>query len=346
MRDDSQSRIESPARVTFFDIVGPFHLASCLVAAGEVVPPGAQVLVYLVPNINGNYVSSELDFSHGGRSYSIRKQKSGTARTATLIWQLVKYLISRFFMESENMSIWRGHHTYLKPTILVGLSYEEMRRTRIVSFDEGVGTYTSHAERKRGEDKTNFALAKHWVRKILRSKLFVAQYCQSLGASRGRALRDAFAALDSYVFTDVGNIDSALRGTPNGPRAMVFAGSPLVENATMSANEYRRVLEHARSAFPQLRPIARPHPREIDATVYEESGYEVLTGSYSLESIAARLSPVVIVGVGSGGLATCSRFPGVQVYDLSREAVALGGYRLRPSRLDDLFSSVLYRLPS
>lgn len=300
------------------DVITPFHLASVLSLIERTVGHSQSVkcCVYLLPNLNGAFIlpAGEYALRRGGTLYV--RQSTGRPRTVA---NLAKYLLAvccaRLSRRDSRRPLWVVHHTYPKPHMLEHAAWRDvMRGVAVATFEEGIGTYGGalhHGRSVAGKMFSLSAVAKYFIRMMMRwswpPRLDSRPMKDGDDGTMLAAIRDCH---DLMAPGPVGNRSAATKID------VLIAGSPAVELGWLSRDAYDLALAVVKDLVDEsCTVVAKPHPLEIDLSVYRKYGFHVAESHLPAEVLVANTDARVVVGFGTGLLVTARQFVGVTTID-------------------------------
>lgn len=305
------------ARAIVFDVITAYHLFGALsycVSKGDV----SELDVYLIPNLNNEFLAGEGVLVDGDLRINIKhsgsKKKSFLARF--LLFTLVRSI--RFRATSCCQRLYIGHHTYFKPTILSERFAEPLGTITTFSFEEGIGSYGgySHHVAAAKREGRNFPRVKYFLRKFLRSKLWLDDsWCLLSEPPLGFESENYIKAIQiiSSIKWEGGECFYSV-GEDYKKDSVLFFSSPFVELGILTLDEYVEVLNRVKQHFIFLNidVLFMLHPLEKSHDVLAEHGFNLVGAACPAEIAFYKFRPKVAAGFNSGALLTVNKIFGVK----------------------------------
>lgn len=266
-----------------FDVVSLFHVYSAVASFLE-FSDKPRLVIFLKQNRLGSYCLPEDVFSIRGREIYVRhdhKKKKGI----DWVFKFIAFSIIRFFCNRKRRSFIL-HHTYFKPTGLRFFGWRDLLGLRVVSFEEGIGSYGDvqhHLAVAVRETKKNPRL-NFWLKSAL--IFFVDEKYSVLKKQKTwegacHKFRIAVSAVNDHFYSS--RTKEIGREFFGNKRVCVFFPSPgFVALYKNSEVEYKKELEIMRLKFDEVEIFVKPHPLDENLDIYKSVGFKVLPRDLSL----------------------------------------------------------------
>lgn len=274
-----------------FDIISYFHVMGCLSFFLKNVEI-QELIVYIIPNLRGEYAVEEKDLLIDGRPVKFIKQR-GIGYPSIISVSLM--LLGRF--GSSKPKYFLLHHSYFKPTGLSFFEKFDCMSVRCITIEEGTGSYASlwsHIMSSRRERKS-FPIIKYVLRRIL--KLFCSDHVTVLGESdsyNAEFIR-SIQLIENIFFHD--EISAAKNQIGNDAHALII-GAPWDLHGCKPSAVIKKIREIELAEG--MKAILKPHPLDNNTQHYIDEGIKVLSHSVPAELFITRIIPSVIYSDGSG----------------------------------------------
>jgi hypothetical protein len=290
------------AKLIATDIISGFHLLGAINFYLK-NPQIAEIEIHLIPNMQGKYLLKEGEIQSKNRSIKIIHTQNEKGIT---IKKFLEFTCKRLIKTTPTTpEIFLGHHTYLKPSILLKANTTPSK-IFIFTFEEGIGSHGGllHHLRSSRRERKKFAVIKYILRKTLRAKLWVNEHSSLLTYKNlpHTDLINATSELSKLQWKNGETIFPAHSKTPDN--SAIFFSSPLIELGHTSESEYIETFSKIALYFKKkgLRLFIKPHPLERTSNLLFNLGLEIIHESSPAEILISRLKPNIVAGFNSGAL--------------------------------------------
>ncbi|WFE72461.1 polysialyltransferase family glycosyltransferase [Halomonas sp. M1] len=288
-----------------FDVISPFHAISSLSYCLYQSSANDSITLHIVPAMHGQYLLKECSFMTLSGVHVELVHQTKRSIGLGVFGSLLRRWMPKGSQNSEN-SVFLGHHTYFKPTVLKYLSKSTAPHIKTFAFEEGIGSYhtlTQEREVSLREGK-RFYMVKFFLKRLLATKLFLDQRWGLLNSADNENVR----YWHTLAVTELARNLYAEEGESSVPDGVLFFTSPLVCLGLLNNQENEELIIKIRTFLKHRGKMLYIKPHPLDQQVYEhlvEPGCVVNTQAPAeVHLIQHRYAAVA--GVNSGALLTAS----------------------------------------